>query len=140
MGGVGDKICGHIWDWEYYVCPCRPLTSIIMLPVCMLMIGNSVTLINLSYQKHTNLSHKCHFYHFYFSFHILLHISHEILHCSQRTDYLMEMLSFGFRCVQNPTNQHSMSVYLVEPRTCQYKLVVSTGYHIRTNYVHTKSL
>ena len=30
------------------------------------------------------------------------------------------------RCVQNSsTNQHSMSVYLIEPKTCQYKLVVS---------------
>ena len=34
------------------------------------------------------------------------------------------------RCIQNPaSNQHSMSVYLVEPKTCQYKLVVSTVFH-----------
>ena len=31
------------------------------------------------------------------------------------------------RCVESRSNnQHSMSVYLVEPKTCQYKLVVST--------------
>lgn len=36
-----------------------------------------------------------------------------------------------YRCVQDSSaNQHSMSVYLVEPRICQYKLVVSTVFHM----------